>query len=193
MSTLFLKKSVVQEQSIGLVFDSFDAHLNMEGKAFSIKNIDASSDNVHFLGEMELNLDLETVGDIDLKVRTSRIEGSVEAVTAFMRHFPNFSHLTLPITGSVVSQKDEMILHAILGEKSDVLLWDMILHVYEGGYVFSPYVACQNLAATLLLNDKNQKVDVSNVSGDIILSGLDSAKCYELNVPAFSIDQNNKV
>lgn len=186
---IVLKKSVVQEQSIGLVFDSFDAHLNMEGKAFSIKNIDASSDNVHFLGEMELNLDLETVGDIDLKVRTSRIEGSVEAVTAFMRHFPNFSHLTLPITGSVVSQKDEMILHAILGEKSDVLLWDMTLHVYEGGYVFSPYVACQNLAATLLINDKNQKVDVSNVSGDIILSGLDSAKCYELNVPTFSIDQ----
>ncbi len=186
---IILKNVVVEEKSIGLVFDSFNGHLNMLGKKFSVKNIDAISDDVHFIGEMAFNLDLEKNGEIDLKVNTSHVLGSVESVTAFMRHFPNFSHLNLPVTGSIISQKDEMILHAILGEKSEVLSWEMTLHLFEGGVVFSPHVACENLAATLYINEKNQMIDVSNVTGDIIFSGGKSTKGYELSIPAFSIDR----
>ena len=184
-----LKNSVVEEKSIGLVFDSFNGNLTLKGKTFSIKNIDASSDGVYFLGEMELDLDLEEVEEVGLKVKTSHIAGSVEAVSTFMRHFPKFNSLTLPITGSLISQRDEMTLHAILGKKSQVLLWDMTLRLYDGMYVFSPCVSCENLAATLLINEKSQKIDVANVTGDIILSGGGSSKSYDLNVPTFSINQ----
>lgn len=184
-----LKNATLEEKSIGLFFDSFNANLNMEGKTFSIENVDANSCDVHFLGEMTLDLDVEATGEVGLKVKTSHIAGSVEEVSAFMNHFPKFRHLKLPIKGSLISYREEMTLHAILGEKSRVLLWEMMLHLYEGSHVFSPLASVENLEATLLMNENIQKIDLLDLRGDLILSEGKNAKCYAINVPTFSISQ----
>ncbi len=187
--SLPLKHVSLDEKPIGLHFSPFDADLKIEGDLLTFRSVSAFSQGVLFQGDVTIDYGLKD--RVDLKVITSHIEGTTDQVCAFFGQFKEFAHFAIPIEGRVLSHTGEMKLHADLMGEGKLLDWNLTLHLEDGRSQISSNVSLQNLTGELTYHDVEKSLNLSQGSGEVLLSGGVSPKQFQLNVPSASFNQSS--
>ena len=182
-----LNKSQLKENFFGIGFTQFSGEINLLNEKIHIHNLDATSDGVQFFGEITLSL--ENNKFTKLEITTDRIEGDYKHVEAFLRHFKVFSTFNLPIEGKIISGSGGMTLKADIGFFPKLEEWNVSMQFIEGNYAYSEEMVCKDVLAELSWAHSKQLLEISHVSGEILLKACSGAKSYFLNIPLIQFDR----
>lgn len=180
-----VKKSRLWEHSFGIPFESFTSQVELEDRIFHFRNIRGITQGVLFEGE--IRLDYQNPERAEILFSTDHIEGSTKAVQTLLRHFKPFKKITLPLKGEWESGRQGMYLKAYLGEKKELIDWNVNMKLKNGTYPITPSCSFKDLEAKCEWCWETQKLNVTESRGYLSLKEASSKK-YHLNIPLAQID-----
>ncbi|CCB88357.1 hypothetical protein [Simkania negevensis] len=181
-----LKNAKLIEKSFGIEFDSFSSELELEGDFFEFQNVVASAQGTSFKGAV--SLDYQYGDYAELCIKTDEIKGSTQAIQKFLRHFSPFSTMDLPLGGEVTSGENGMILRAFVGEREELLGWEVSLTLHNGAYPITPSCSFQGLTTRFEWSWRDQVLSLIESDGYLRLGEGKSPKNYHLNIPVARAD-----
>ena len=180
-----IKNSKLWEHSFGIPFESFNSQLEFEEGIFHFRNVHGITQGVLFEGEIKL--DYQNPERAEMIFSTDHIEGSAKAAQTLLRHFRPFKKITLPLEGEWESGKQGMYLKAYLGEKKELIDWNLSMKLKNGTYPITPFCSFKDLEAKCEWCWETQKLSVTESCGYLSLRKTPSKK-YHLNIPLAEID-----
>jgi len=181
-----LKDARLVEQSFGIEFESFSSELDLQGTFFDFQNVSAKTQGVLFEGTISLDYQYEDYAE--LTINTEQVKGSTDAIQKFLRHFEPFSTLDLPLEGVVSSGKEGMSLKAYVGDREEMLSWEVSMLLEKGTYPVTPICSFEGLTTRFEWSWHNQVLSLIDSDGYLRLEGGESPKNYHLNIPVARAD-----
>lgn len=181
-----LKNAKLKEKSFGIEFDSFSSELDLEGDFFEFQNVAASAQGTSFKGD--ISLDYQYGDYAELCIKTDEVKGSTQAIQKFLRHFSPFSTLDLPLGGEVTSGESGMVLRAFVGDREELLGWEVSMTLHDGTYPINPTCSFEGLTTRFEWSWRDQVLSLIESDGYLRLGGAESPKNYHLNVPVARAD-----
>ncbi len=172
-----LKRAKVLDKKYRLFFDKVIADVHIHQTKLHAKNISAFSDGIYFQGNLDLDFTHEDW--LKLNLFPKYIEGKVGAFQTFLRHFPSFQNLEIPLEGLVKSCHENEIKIGYNDETSDVkALYSFaiergVLLLPEGGSI-------TDIEGELGFNSEKNFLELKDLTGDINLSKSNQDKKYKI-------------
>lgn len=181
-----LRGAQLRETSFDLLFDALTTDLQLEDGMLFSDQLEASAHRVFLSGSICVDYTPDTYAELNLSL--AHFEGSVSDVREFLHHFDLEDAQNFSLTGKVISDEQGMQLRAYFGSVNALLDWEVSLRLEGGTCAPSPWIGCDQLAASLTYSKTREVLVCREVTGEVALKGGESPYCCHLNLPILTID-----
>jgi len=178
-----LKNAKLLERSFGIPFETFSSQLAFTEEKVAFRDIFATAQGVTFEGNATLEYQNHT--DAKLIIDTDQIQGSAQAIQTILNHFSLFKNMKLPLEGNLESGRQGMHLEAYVGNRKEMISWDVHMTLKNGTYPITPSCYFKDLTTHVEWSWDTQVLNLVESRGRLCLN---QGKSYRLNLPIARAD-----
>ncbi len=168
------------EKTYGFNFDTFSGNLHVQGDLLTLKEIVASSGNLHLLG----SISHQKVGaDSTLQIHTDSIHGDVESLLQFIKVFPQISRFPFGLRGEVISHQKGFWLKSHFSQDATETTWGMKFDLSHGSWIKDSHLSIKEVKCQIAYDSEDQIFDIKSLSGKLLTGNQEEFITYQVSAP----------